>query len=119
MKKQVFHNNRLLLLAIILLFSLTPCKVKASLFETFGATYEKTLNQSKVTISTCHSSCFIKTKKEHVNSVTVVNSSNFLWQNNFVILQQKTITQQVFDNVISLQFPPKYILYKRLKFDMA
>ena len=69
MKNQLIYNNRIVLFAIALLFSLTPCKVKASLFESFGLTYEQTLNQSKLT-SSCSSSTFITQKIKDSKSVS-------------------------------------------------
>ena len=117
MKKQILYNNRLILFVIALLFSLTPCKVKASLFESFGFTYEQTLNQSKVT-SNCNSSCFITQKVIGAKSTSVA-IPNFTSLSTYFLITEKVVKKQVFTKVISVQFPPKYILYKQFKFDMV
>jgi hypothetical protein len=117
MKKQQFYNNRFLLLAMVVLFSLTPCKVKASWFEIFDASYEQTLNQSKVAYS-CNTSSFISQKvlgsKSKVSAV-----SNTVVFKKMVSFESKVIKNFVFTKVISLQLPPKYILYKQFKFDVV
>lgn len=117
MKKQIFYNNRLILFVIALLFSLTPCKVKASLLESFGITYEQTLNQSKVT-SNCNSSCFITQKVIGAKSNSVATPS-FTSLSTYFLTKRELVEKQVFNKVISVQFPPKYILYKQFKFDMV
>lgn len=117
MKKQILYNNRLLLFIIVLLFSLTPCKVKASLLESFGIKYEQTLNQSKVT-SNCNSSCFITQKVIGAKSTSVA-IPNFNSVRTSFLISEKVVEKQVFSKVISVQFPPKYILYKQFKFDMV
>ena len=117
MKKQVLHNNRLLLFVIALLFSLTPCKVKASLLDSFGFTYEQTLNQSKVT-SNCTSSCFISQKIVAAKSALVVNL-NFNSSKPSFLLKEIPVTKQAFSKVISIKALPKYLLYKQFKFDVV
>lgn len=117
MKNQLLHNYRLFLFVIALLFSLSPCKVKSSLFESFGLTYEQTLNQSKVT-SKCNSSCFISLKVIGSKSVAVFNS-NFPDLKSSLSIKEENIEKQLFAKKISLQFPPKYILYKQFKFDVV
>lgn len=117
MKKQLLHNNRFLLFAIALLFSLTPCKVKASLFESFGFTYEQTLNQSKVT-SSCSSSCFIS-QKVIVGKSTSVAIPNFTPKITSFFAKEEVVEKKIFTKVISIQLPPKYILYKQFKFDVV
>lgn len=117
MKKQLFHNNRLLLFLVAVLFSLTPCKVKASLFETFGGTFEQTLNQSKVT-SNCTSSFFISQKTVNSKTVAVQLATDFSFKNCFKF-EKKSVKTGSFAQPIVLQFTPKYILYKRFKFDVV
>lgn len=117
MKKQVFHNNRLLLFLAVVLFSLTPCKVKASLFESFGGNFEQTLNQSKVT-SNCASSCIISQKTVNSKTSAALLPNDFRFKNCFKF-EKKSIEKNSFVKPIVLQFPPKYILYKQFKFDVV
>ncbi|CAM4094901.1 hypothetical protein FLAN108750_09905 [Flavobacterium antarcticum] len=117
MKRQLLHNNRIVLFAIALLFSLTPCKVKASLFENFGISYEQTLNQSKAP-SNCNSSCFINQKEIGLKSAGIATPKIAVVRRYFSI-KEKVDKEMLFTKVISLQLPPKYILYKQFKFDVV
>lgn len=117
MKQQFFHNNRLLLFAMVVLFALTPCKVKASLFETFGFTYEQTLNQSKVA-SSCTSSSFTAHKivDFKATSTAAVRSNGVSF---YLSKEEKIVVKPSVPKRIALQRPPKYILYKQFKFDVV
>ncbi|WP_432671122.1 hypothetical protein [Flavobacterium sp. SM2513] len=117
MKKLPLFNFRFVLFAIVLLFSLTPCKVKASWFETFGGTYEQTLNQSKTT-SNCNAASF---RIEKVSKMQVVAAviPNFTDVQLTLLGKEKVIESQFFTKVILLQLPPKYLLYKQFKFDLV
>ena len=117
MKEQRLPNKRFLLFVIAVLFSLTPCKVKVSLFETFGATYEQTLNQSKVT-SSCSSSNFINQKGFNSKVFFEKLPVTFISHNCFEF-ERKSIRIEHFAKSVSLQLPPKYILYKQFKFDLV
>jgi hypothetical protein len=117
MKKQLIYTHRLLLFVIAVLFSLTPCKVKASLFESFDATYQQTLNQSKIGLS-CANGSLISQKSVSINAVKVEIPNFFVAKNNFYF--EKKVAHSKFSTApISVQFPPKYILYKRFKFDIV
>lgn len=117
MIKQFLHNNRILLFATVVLFALTPCKVKASLFETFGFTYEQTLNQSKVA-SSCTSSSFTAHKivdfKASSTAAVRSNAVPFSFSN-----EEKIVVQPILTKRIAVQRPPKYILYKQFKLDVV
>lgn len=113
MKKQDLHNNRLLLFLVVVLFSLTPCKVKASLFETFGGTFEQTLNQSKVT-SSCTSSCIISQKASNSKTLGELLPTVSKFKNAFKLEKESVATNQ-FSKPIVLQLLPKYLLYKQFK----
>lgn len=108
-----------MLFVIALLFSLTPCKVKASLLESFGITYEQTLNQSKVT-SNCHSSSYIAQKNRGSKAtVTSIFILDFTSIKTFFLLIEKVVVKQHFSKTISVKSIPKYILYKQFKFDVV
>lgn len=117
MKNQLFHSSRLLLFLVVVLFSLTPCKAKASLFETFGGTFEQPLNQSKVT-SNCTSSCFISEKTVNSKTSAEIIPTDFKFKNCFKF-EKKRVQTTLFLKPIVLKFPPKYILYKQFKFDVV
>ena len=117
MKQQFLHNNSVLLFAMVVLFALTPCKVKASLFETFGFTYEQTLNQSKVA-SSCTSSSFTvhKIVDFKATSTSAVRSNGVSF---CLSIEEKILVQPIVTKRIAVQQPPKYILYKQFKFDVV
>ena len=117
MKKQPLPNYRFVLFAIVLLFSLTPCKVKASWFETFGATYEQTLNQSKAT-SSCNTASFRIQKCSEIQVEAAVIPT-FAIERIALSGKEKVIESQFFTKVILIQLPPKYLLYKQFKFDLV
>lgn len=118
MKKQFYNNYRFLLFVIVLLFSLTPCKVKASWFDAVGATYEQTLNQSKVAAN-CSNSFFSIHKVNPAKAFAITSPSNFVFKSVFYSEEKKNSCVFLISKTVWLQLPPKYILYKQLKFDLV
>ena len=117
MRNKIIHNKRIVLFAIALLFSLTPCKVKASLFESFGFIYEQTLNQSKVS-SSCNSSSFT-TQNISTSKSTSVVVPDFPTLISSFLAKKIVAKQQNYSKVISIKSLPKYLLYKQFKFDVV
>lgn len=111
-----------IVLILFLLFSLSPCTVKEALFHSVNTDYAKPLNKSRTTTPT--SSCSYSqndnkqisvVKKAKINKeIESFNSVNNLC---FAILSVKVYND--YSKTSSGNSPPKYILYKRLKIDIA
>lgn len=115
-------NTRHILLMWFVLFSLSPCIVKEALFHSVNAEYSKPLHKSKTTTSSslCQYSAsegqHISDKKHLKNKKQIqpVNSAD----NQYVIVRSDQ-AQNNYSKTFSGNSPPKYILYKRLKIDVA
>jgi|SRR5690606_28777716 len=121
-KKKHIKYLKHIISMLFLLFSLSPCTVKEALFKSVSTDYAKPLNKSKTTIPT--SSCFHSSTKNL--QISVVEKSeiskqiepvNFFDNPFFSILSAKVYNK--YSKTSSGTSPPKYILYKRLKIDLA
>ena len=104
------------------LFALTPCTVKEVLFSTLNLELPESLNKSKTTTSSnsCH---YSHNKNQHVSFAkqTKINKKidpiDFSKQKLFVA--QSIHIKNNYSQTFSGNSPPKYILFKRLKIDLA
>lgn len=104
------------------LFSLSPCTVKETLFLTVNTDYAKPLNKSKTTTSTS----FCSYSKNENQKISVVKKSEINKQVESVDLFYNKWLAESFTKIYndysktsSGNSPPKYILYKRMKIDIA
>lgn len=124
MPKMKFHINnfRRILLMWFVLFSLSPCTVKEVLFYSLNTDYSKPLNKSKTSTQT--SSCSYSqnekqqisaAKKTRINKqIEPVDSFDKAYLTGYVAKDYNNYSKTSSGNS-----PPKYILYKRLKIDIA
>lgn len=97
---------------LLVLFSLSSCAVKESLFDPFGVSIERTMNRTKVLnscqITPINQTSEIESKIQQVSSVLntdkLANSTNFI--------QDYCSTAEA---AIKNNSPPFYILYQQLK----
>lgn len=111
-------NLRNLLLVWFLLFAVSPCFVKDTLFSVVEVPYAKPFHKTKTTSTT--SFCQFTQKSNQVHS-TFKQSDNqlgleplFTWENPMAVIKSEKILSSYTKN-FSGNSPPKYILYKRLK----
>jgi len=124
MTKKESHIKKIrhIVLMWFVLFSLSPCTVKEALSQVVSTDYAKPLNKSKTIAPT--SSCsysqndnqqisVVKKAKiyKEIEPVQVVNNLCF------TVLSSKVYND--YSKTSSGNSPPKYILYKRLKIDIA
>lgn len=124
MTKKESHIKKIrhIVLMWFVLFSLSPCTVKEALSQVVSMDYAKPLNKSKTIAPT--SSCsysqndnqqisVVKKAKiyKEIEPVQVVNNLCF------TVLSSKGYND--YSKTSSGNSPPKYILYKRLKIDIA
>lgn len=115
-----FKNYTHILSLWLVLFSLTPCSIKEVLFHAVDLEYAKPLNKSKISKIGCSYSQIENkqtsgTKKSKINSrITPFSFSTNL---NFALCSTKTFKD--YSRISLGNSPPKYILYKRLKIDIA
>lgn len=105
----------------LILFSLTPCSVKEVFTNSFDVNYEKPLNKNRTTSN--NSDCQFSTVSNREISVSqkkLINknkeATSFLVGNNF---DTKENFSEEFPEKYAGNSPPKYILYKRWKVDVA
>lgn len=104
-----------------MLFSLSPCIVKEALFNVAPAGYAKPLNKSKTNSRT--GSCLYSQVRQQIStgkeqkSKKQTESVDVYFNRNGVIRSFKI--QGKYSRTFSGNSPPKYILYKRLKLDIA
>lgn len=104
------------------LFALTPCTVKEIVFDTFNSTYSKPINKSRTTAPT--SFCSFSTNVVAQASVSKMAKVTKQIEPNdsyrsLCFSTQPSYFKTTFSKLTSGNSPPKYILYKRLKLDIA
>ncbi len=116
------RNTKHILLMWVVLFSLSPCIVKEALFSSASVGYAKPLNKSKTTAPT--NSCQYSLNENQQVSVVKqskinkqIEPTDFSEKRLFVI--RSTKIHGNYSKTFSGNGPPKYILYKRLKLDVA
>ncbi len=104
------------------LFSLAPCLVKEVWFSTANIDYSKPLNNSKTT-SQANVCQHASQERRHISAA---KKSNFLKRAGTVELSGKQYfashsvkIEYGYSKSFSGNSPPRYILYKRLKIDVA
>lgn len=120
--KQNIKNLKRLLWVWFAFFALSPCVVKEAMFSVVNAEYLQPLNKSKTTAPT--SSC--QYSQNENQQISVVKQSKINKQtepaevsgNLFFVVRSVGINPR-YSKTISGNSPPKYILYKRLKLDVA
>ena len=120
--KNHIKNMKHILLMWFALFALSPCVVKEVLFSVANAEYSKPLNKSKTTTPT--NSC--QYSQNDNQQISVVRKSNtnqeiepFDVSENLFFVVCSTKINGKYTKTSSGNSPPKYILYKRLKLDVA
>src|SRR5690554_6332356 len=112
-----------LVFLLAVLVSLTPCTVKETLFHSFGLAFERPLNKNK-TVQNFNSPCLTEMLSRAQTEERAEAKADILphikrpsipplWATPKKIVFKKN-TKKASGNS-----PPIYILYKRLKFDMA
>ena len=120
-KTRINILHRIIMMWFVL-FALTPCTVKEVLFSTLNLELPESLNKSKTTTSS--NSCqYSQNKNQHVSFAkqTKINKKidpiDFSKQKLFVA--QSSPIKNNYSKTFSGNSPPKYILFKRLKIDLA
>lgn len=124
MKKMKIHIKifRHIALMWLVLFSLSPCKIKEVLLHSVNTDYAKPLNNSKTTTSS--SSCSYSQNENQQISVVRKSEINkqaepiYLFYNKYLAGNFTEIYND-YSKTSSGNSPPKYILYKRLKIAIA
>nr|WP_298005803.1 hypothetical protein [uncultured Flavobacterium sp.] len=120
-KENHIKKFRHIVLMWFVLFSISPCSVKEALFYSVNTDYAKPLNKSKTSApaSSCsysqndNTQTSVVKKSKVYKRIDPVNVSNNLY---FAVLSAKVYNDY---SKTSGNSPPKYILYKRLKIDIA
>ena len=120
--KSHIRNVKHILLMWFVLFSLSPCTVKEIVFNSVNVDYAKPLNKSKTAAQT--SSCQYSSNDSR--PISIAEKSNLNKQtepvdfyNNPHFEVRSTKVHNNYSKTSSGNSPPKYILYKRLKIDIA
>ena len=108
---------------LVVAFSLSPCSLKREVLEVFDIQHVDTLNKVKTTapsFSDCES--FNSSSKVSASKADFkfkgIAFSDFLQSDN-LNFEEHTFSQKNYSGNTSGNSPPKYILFKRLKLDMA
>lgn len=115
------HMNHILLMSLML-FALSPCVVKGGWFGSVNVEYAKSLNKSKATTqaNSCQYSRITDQLTSTVKQAKINNRKEpggFSGDLCFEIRCDKEYSK--YSKTSSGSSPPKYILYKRLKLDVA
>jgi hypothetical protein len=123
-KRTYSKNIRLAVILLSVVFALTPCSVKSSFFSVFDIEYFQTLNKNQTT-QTGTSYCEVQESSvnQSENNVEILKKQIPVLP---VSISQKDIyfatalhRKDIYVNVTAVNKPPLYILYKRLKSDLA
>lgn len=121
--KKHIENTRHILLMWFILFSLSPCTVKEIISNSINIDYAQPLNKSKTVAQTTPSCQYSFNDSQHI-SVTEKSKLNKQTRpvdfNNNLDFEVRSINvQNNYSKTSSGNSPPKYILYKRLKINIA
>ncbi|WP_265430007.1 hypothetical protein [Chryseobacterium sp. YIM B08800] len=114
---------RAIVMMLVVAFSLSPCSLKREVLEVFNIQHIGTLNKVKTTAPSFFScESFNSSSKVSVSRSDFkfkgIAFSNFLQSDN-LNFEKPTFSQTNYSGNTSGNSPPKYILFKRLKLDMA
>lgn len=121
-KESHIKNCRHILLMWFVLFSLSPCTVKEALSQVVNTDYVKPLNKSK-TIAPTNSCSYSQNENQQISVVkkSKINKQiepvDVADKSHFALLSARAYND--YSKTSSGNSPPKYILYKRLKIDIA
>lgn len=118
LRKKILHTTFLL----CVLFSLAPCSVKSSFLTSIDIEHSLPFNKTKTTHSSNYSSCDVShsvtnTSKEY--NTTISTQFNFSKDKVHPFILTTVPKKYHFEKLTSGNSPPLYILYKRLKLDLA
>ncbi|MCM4167006.1 hypothetical protein DHD08_04830 [Arenibacter sp. H213] len=102
--------------------ALTPCSIKETLFSSFEITFERPLNKTKSTQSIntfCESEVVVQTNIECNSKLAAINLPDIANSITIIPIGCKKVALKQYAKRTSGKSPPMYILYKRLKFDIA
>ncbi|MCC9070404.1 hypothetical protein LNQ49_02140 [Flavobacterium sp. F-65] len=123
-KRTYSQKMRLVVILLTVVFALAPCSVKSSLFSVFDIEYFQTLNKNQ-TAQTGTSYCEVQESNvnQSENSVTKLKKQIPVLPvsvpQNQILLATALHNPHINVNVSAVNKPPLYILYKRLKSDLA
>lgn len=116
--KDSIKNIKHLLLMWFVLFAFSPCVVKEALFSTVNTAYTQPLNKSKTTSLADACQAFQRGNRQisapkRLNITTETQPVN---ANRNIAIHPVSVNRKQ-ANAYTVNAPPKYILYKRLKLD--
>ena len=123
-KRTYPKKMRLVVILLAVVFALAPCSVKSSLFSVFDIEYFQTLNKNQTT-QTGTSYCEIQESNVNQSENSVQKHKKqipllpVLVSQNQILLATALHKKYIYVNVSAVNTPPLYILYKRLKSDLA
>lgn len=123
-KRTYPQKMRLVVILLAVVFALAPCSVKSSLFSVFDIEYFQTLNKNQ-TAQTGTFYCEVQESSfnQLENSVTKLNKQVPVLPvsipQNQILLPTALHNTDINVNVLAVNKPPLYILYKQLKSDLA
>lgn len=104
----------------LVLFSLTPCTIKEIFFHAVDLDYAKPLNKSKTSTNSCSYSQIENRQNLGLKSSKIINRIiPFCFSKNLNFALCSTKIFKDYSRISLGNSPPKYILYKRLKIDIA
>lgn len=117
-------NHKALIMMLILVFSLSPCSVKRDFLGIFDIQHISGLNKVKVTagaVSVCDFSADTSSTRTILSKADAkLKSKGFLFSLNAAhSFGEGKIAFNSYSGHTSGNSPPKYILFKRLKLDLA
>ncbi|MDP9960522.1 hypothetical protein J2T04_002406 [Chryseobacterium lathyri] len=117
-------NHKAFIMMLILAFSLSPCSVKRDILGIFDIQHTSGLNKIKTTtgsVSVCDLSSDTSSARTILSKADAKHKSKgFLFNLNTVLsFGEKKITFNKYSGHSTGNSPPKYILFKRLKLDLA
>lgn len=115
-------NTKHILTLCFALFALSSCIVKETVLGAVNLNYAKPLNKSKTTtqVNSCE---YSQNEHQHISTVKKVKISKktqpVCFSDNLYFLKRPDKAYHKYSKNTSGSSPPKYILYKRLKLDVA
>ncbi|WP_326984602.1 hypothetical protein VUJ46_08740 [Chryseobacterium sp. MYb264] len=117
-----FKPYKAFIILLVLMFSLSPCSVKRDVLGIFDIQHLSTLNKVKTTVNSTNNCIYSFEKSSKFSALKVIkklDNHEFIAEFSSKINSEKKIFTNHYSGFTTDNSPPKYILFKRLKLDIA
>ncbi|MDX1363448.1 MAG: hypothetical protein R3243_04495, partial [Arenibacter latericius] len=110
------------LFVLVIAVALTPCSIKETVFSSFDIAFERPLNKTRtlqIGSTDCEPQAFALSHTDSNIQLKALEVSDTSFTTPIIVSGCKKVALKQYAKRTTGNSPPMYILYKRLKFDIA